>query len=458
MSEQGFMGQPQQQARQTGQPNPLSPNSMPYLPNIQSAPQPYNAPGQQAPAQPSRQSSYPYSQIPQAQQPGIPQQIFYDPYGRPFYFDRTGTPIYCQPETTGVSADQPQGARSRSTRPLAVTAFVLGLVSLLLSITPLAMVSWLLGLVALILGVVALALPVKKPRKGKAFAIIGIVLGVASGLLAIVMFNAYYTSFSTDYSPTTNSSSSPSASSSPRSSSPSASSSFDAADYASVPYEDVARDPDAYKNKKLVFMGSVVQTLEGSTNEMRLAIDEDYSNMVYVTYKPSLADKRVLEGDTIRVYGTCSGLYEYTSVMKVQVNIPGLTADKIEQVTKEEKSKQIANQYGVTIDSLTPATNYDGQPAAIVSLTFSNNSGKPTSFSSALEMQAFQNGIELDDAFMLDEPSYDSGSALKDVKPGSTITVQHAFLLSGDSDVTVEIRLRSYLDSETLITEKTFSI
>ena len=356
---------------------------------------------------------------------------------------------------------QQQYERGRNTKPLAIATFVLSLVMLLFSITPFALFTWVIGAVSAVLAIVALVLSAGQQARGEGFAVAGIVLGLVSVLLSILMASVYYGDHSIDSpsaSPAPSPRSSAGSSSSASSSSAAQQKGFDAASYTSASYEDVARDPDAYENKKLMFSGSVLQLMEGSANEMRLAVDGDHSDIVYVTYDPSLVDKRILEGDTIRMYGVCSGLYDYTSIFGKQVNVPGMRADRIEQVTEEEKAQQAAAQYGVTIDSYALSADFDGQPIMIVSLTFANNSSETASFSSALDTQAFQNGVELESAYPVLEPSYDGTSAHKDVKPGGTIAVQQAFALSGSGSVAVEVRSRSFIEEGALIAESTFSV
>ena len=105
---------------------------------------------------------------------------------------------------------------------------------------------------------------------------------------------------------------------------------FDKKNYQSVSYKKVARNPDDYEGKRLKFTGKVVQVIEGEdSTEIRVAIDEDYDDVVYVGYNPAIMQERILEDDTVTVYGTSVGLVTYESTMGGNITIPALVADKI---------------------------------------------------------------------------------------------------------------------------------
>ncbi len=99
-----------------------------------------------------------------------------------------------------------------------------------------------------------------------------------------------------------------------------------------ITYDQLARTPDDYQGQKVKFTGTVLQVLEGSfQNEMRLATNGSYDDVVYVIYDPSIVSSRILEDDTITVYGTASGLKTYTSTLGAQITLPKINAAKIDQ-------------------------------------------------------------------------------------------------------------------------------
>ncbi len=93
------------------------------------------------------------------------------------------------------------------------------------------------------------------------------------------------------------------------------------------PYEDLARTPDSYKNMKLVITGKVVQVLEKSNGaQYRIAVDGDYDQMFYVDYTGDFAAGRILEEDTVTLWGIYDGLMSYNSTLGGKITIPSLIA------------------------------------------------------------------------------------------------------------------------------------
>lgn len=114
-----------------------------------------------------------------------------------------------------------------------------------------------------------------------------------------------------------------------------------------------------------------------------------------------------------------------------------------------------SSEYVVTIDGSTQSTDYEGKPVLIVDYTFTNNSNRDANFAFAVSAQAFQNDVELETAIVVD--AVDSSAILKDIKPGASLPVQSAYVLSDTSDVTVEVKELISFD-DTLIAQKVFSV
>lgn len=106
----------------------------------------------------------------------------------------------------------------------------------------------------------------------------------------------------------------------------------DLSQYASdVTYENLARTPDDYEGKAVTFRGEVVQVMEGEEeNHIRLAVNGDYDQMLYIGYEPQILEERILEGDYITIYGLSIGIYSYESTMGALISIPGVWVDYIE--------------------------------------------------------------------------------------------------------------------------------
>ena len=90
-----------------------------------------------------------------------------------------------------------------------------------------------------------------------------------------------------------------------------------------VDYSDVARNPGNYNGSLVKFSGKVIQESEGWFNSLTLRV-EDGDNIWYVTYTMSDGESRILEDDKITVYGECSGVTSYKTVLGSTVTIPSV--------------------------------------------------------------------------------------------------------------------------------------
>lgn len=99
-----------------------------------------------------------------------------------------------------------------------------------------------------------------------------------------------------------------------------------------ISYEQLARTPDEFKNQKIKFTGKVLQVVEGgSENAIRLAVNNNYDEVIYCNYSPSLTSVRILENDTITIYGVANGLHSYTATSGATITLPDVQVKKIDQ-------------------------------------------------------------------------------------------------------------------------------
>lgn len=99
-----------------------------------------------------------------------------------------------------------------------------------------------------------------------------------------------------------------------------------------ITYEQLARRPDDYINKKIKLQGEVIQVMDGDDFiAIRLAVNSDYDNIIYCEYDKDIISYRILENDVITIYGVSYGLYTYETVLGNDTTIPCMLIDKIEQ-------------------------------------------------------------------------------------------------------------------------------
>ena len=81
--------------------------------------------------------------------------------------------------------------------------------------------------------------------------------------------------------------------------------------------------------------------------------------------------------------------------------------------------------------------------------------GGDGSFSAACYAKVFQNGVQLEPAFVTSE---DLGNgSIAEIKPGATTQVRSAYTLTDQSDISVEVEELFSLD-DTMLAEATFSV
>lgn len=116
-----------------------------------------------------------------------------------------------------------------------------------------------------------------------------------------------------------------------------------------------------------------------------------------------------------------------------------------ESATKQEQTEQkssdegdIGNYYVKLLDAEV-TKDYEGNPAIRVSYEFTNNDEEATMADIATPMQAYQDGVQLELAFIADEDKeYNNGTL--NVKKGATLKCAQYFTLTSDtSDVEVEV-------------------
>lgn len=99
-----------------------------------------------------------------------------------------------------------------------------------------------------------------------------------------------------------------------------------------ITYDQLARTPDDFEGEKVKFKGKVIQVMEGDdSTQLRVAVNDDYDNVIYVEYEDGIVDSRVLEDDQITIMGISAGLLSYSSTMGGKITIPAILVDKIEQ-------------------------------------------------------------------------------------------------------------------------------
>lgn len=118
----------------------------------------------------------------------------------------------------------------------------------------------------------------------------------------------------------------------------------------------------------------------------------------------------------------------------------------VEEETPDQSNAAALGDYYVEIKSASLAQDYKGNPAIVVTYAWTNNSDDTTSSMTAVSCSAFQDGVELETAIITDD-SYDSDSFMMEVRPGTTIDIQAAFVLPNTTSI-VEVEVGEWITFE----------
>ena len=111
-----------------------------------------------------------------------------------------------------------------------------------------------------------------------------------------------------------------------------------------------------------------------------------------------------------------------------------------EPAEPETTDSGAVGDYDVTIGDCAFTTDIDGNNAIVVNYDFTNNSDEDVAPFVGISMTAFQDGVQLETAFVMDTSVYDAGIGQKQLKPGASLTgCQNAYVLTSTSPVEVEV-------------------
>ncbi len=115
--------------------------------------------------------------------------------------------------------------------------------------------------------------------------------------------------------------------------------------------------------------------------------------------------------------------------------------------------------YSVVIDSCRLAKDYEGDAVVIVKYVFTNNSDEDaTAFFTAFEDTVYQNGVGLNEAYILaDSANYSSDNQMKEIKKGASLDVEVAYELN-DTTTDIEVEVKELFSFSDKTLTKTFSI
>ena len=140
---------------------------------------------------------------------------------------------------------------------------------------------------------------------------------------------------------------------------------------------------------------------------------------------------------------------------------PGTEAPVTEAPETEQPEAPSAaatlEEYDVEIKSAALGEDYEGNPAIMITFSWTNNSEETVMPMVAVVTRAFQGGVGLDSAIIIGNDNYDGDAYSTEVRPGTTIVVQVAYALR-DETSPVEFVIEKFLGTDGSMAYKEFDI
>lgn len=118
-----------------------------------------------------------------------------------------------------------------------------------------------------------------------------------------------------------------------------------------------------------------------------------------------------------------------------------VSSGEVKQPEEAENTDSVTTEnFQITINDAQLAKDYEGNDVVVIGVTWTNNHSESQMASVVLTAKAYQDGVEMDGAYTLQDDSIPIDDVYKNIKNGATQDVYYAFKLSGNtSDITMEV-------------------
>jgi len=94
-----------------------------------------------------------------------------------------------------------------------------------------------------------------------------------------------------------------------------------------ISFKELNKNPDGHAGERVKLSGRVIQIMEGYGTDIRMDVNDNYGDTVYVTYDGTTT---ALEDSWITIYGEVYGSYTYESQAGWQITLPLIKAKYVE--------------------------------------------------------------------------------------------------------------------------------
>lgn len=127
------------------------------------------------------------------------------------------------------------------------------------------------------------------------------------------------------------------------------------------------------------------------------------------------------------------------------------------QAQKPQENNNRLGDYEVEIKSARLTKDFEGKAVVVITYAFTNHGKDNASFSFALNDEVFQNGVGLNNAYILKDDDYSADNQTKEIKTGASLDVDVAYELN-DSTTDVEVEVSELISFDDAKITKTFKI
>jgi len=139
-----------------------------------------------------------------------------------------------------------------------------------------------------------------------------------------------------------------------------------------------------------------------------------------------------------------------------------------EETTDEQGTKAVGTvdsgadsnigSVNVEINDARFTTTYDDKDVIVIKYTFTNNGEEAEAFYTSVTAKAYQNGVELERAYVLvDDDPYDDSNESKEIKSGVTLEIEVPYIL-GDKSADVEVEVEDWIGLSDKKVTKVFTL
>ena len=133
--------------------------------------------------------------------------------------------------------------------------------------------------------------------------------------------------------------------------------------------------------------------------------------------------------------------------------------DSDNKETEDTQPDNTLGDYVVEIKSCRLAKDYESKPVVIVTYGFTNQKDdSPAAFFTAIEDNVYQNGVGLNEAYILDDSTnYSSDNSTKEIKKGATLDVEVAYVLN-DETTPIDVEVKEYFSFSDKVITRQFAL